>query len=174
MMYTYPITFERAAYYFRNTPWYYNYITNPYPDQEKWSRLFRLRFRMPYDAFLDLVDQCKKSSHFHKWTKCKLHKYNKQQATPIALLVRCALHYLGRAWMLDYLVEAIVVNNEKNRLFIHNFIEFGSSTLYKKYVVSPSKLEKLNNCEAEYSMAGFPGCIGSTDASHVIMETCPY
>ena len=54
------------------------------------------------------------------------------------------------------------------------FLKFGSEVLYMKYVTSPQALEEFKSCEKEYSMAGFPGCIGSTDASHVVVECCPY
>ena len=29
---------------------------------------------------------------------------------------------------------------------------------------------RLENCESEYAMAGFPGCIGSTDATHIPLD----
>ena len=32
----------------------------------------------------------------------------------------------------------------------------------------------MEDCEFEFLMAGFPGCIGSTGASHIIMEVCTY
>ena len=86
----------------------------------------------------------------------------------------CALRYLGTGWRLSDLCEAVVINHETIRLFISKFIEFGSLTLYNRFVVKPRDLNELNDCNNEFSLAGLPGCIGSTDATHVIMEQCLY
>ena len=34
----------------------------------------------------------------------------------------------------------------------------------------PHTAADLRSCESEYAMAGFPGCIGSTDATHVPLD----
>ena len=34
--------------------------------------------------------------------------------------------------------------------------------------------EELDDCSAEFKLAGLPGCIGSTDATHIIMKCCSY
>ena len=90
------------------------------------------------------------------------------------LFLLCALGYLGRSWTFDDLEEATGINAETNRRFLHKFIEFGSTSLYNKYVLNPMNYEELKDNENEFLMAGFPGCIGSTDATHVIMEVCTY
>ena len=159
MMYTDPITFKRMPFLIKNTPWYCNYIINSCPDEEKWIRLFCLQFRMQYDAFLNLVDQCKKSSIFHQQTKSKVQKYNKKTTTPIKVLVLFVLCYPGRSWTLDDLVEATAINYETIRLFLHTFLEFGSSTLYNKYVVRPSTLDQLKNLNQNMLMLVFLGAL---------------
>ena len=55
MMFTNPITMECEPYTFHHTLWYYNYITDPRPILEKWSRLLCDQFRMPWNAFEDLA-----------------------------------------------------------------------------------------------------------------------
>ena len=92
----------------------------------------------------------------------------------MTLLVLCALQYLGTGWRLSDLCEAVVINHETIKLFISKFNEFGSLTLYNRFVVEPRDLNELNDCNNEFSLAGLPGCIGSTDATHVIMERCFY
>ena len=38
----------------------------------------------------------------------------------------------------------------------------------------PASADELASCERDFLMAGFPGRIGSSNATHVIMETCPF
>ena len=90
------------------------------------------------------------------------------------LLVLCVLRYLGAGWCLCDLREAVVINHETIRTFILKFVEFGSTTLYDRFVVEPRDTDELNDCNKEFILAGLPGCIGSTDATHVIMERCIY
>ena len=129
---------------------------------------------MPYSAFMGLANQCSQSKNLKTWATTGVHKDNKRPTTPLALLILCALRYLGRGWTLDDLEEATAISRETIRKFIHIFLKFGSETLYNKYVVSPTDSDDLASCEKEYSMAGFPVCIRSTDASCIIMEFCPY
>ena len=42
--------------------------------------------------------------------------------------------------------------------------------LYPMHVSAPRTEEELRDCEQEYNLAGFPGCIGSTDATHIPLE----
>ena len=127
---------------------------------------------MPYDSYLDLVQQCEDDPIFDKWWSCNV--YNKKQPTLIKLLVLCVLCYLGRGWRIDDLVEAMTINQETIRQFIHKFIYFGSTSLYDKYVRIPTNKEELDDCAAEFKQAGFAGAIGSTDATHIVIEKCSY
>ena len=83
------------------------------------------------------------------------------------------LRYLGRGWTIDDLEENTAINSETIRVFIGKFIEFGSTSLYEKYVSAPATSSAVQDCEREFLLAGFPGCIGSTDASNVVTERCP-
>ena len=103
-----------------------------------------------------------------------LHKYNKQENYPISLLVLTAFRYLGRGWTLDDLHENTAISRETIRQFFLKFIEFGSTALFNLYVNTPESIQALRDCENEYSRAGFPGCIGLADASHIIIEKCSY
>ena len=76
--------------------------------------------------------------------------------------------------MIDDLEEVTVINLEIIRLFIHQFIEFGSTTLYEKYVTAPQVTAELDDCAHEFARAGLPGDIGSTDATNIIIKKCMY
>jgi hypothetical protein len=60
------------------------------------------------------------------------------------------------------------------RVFFHRFIEFGSTFLYHKYVVALSTAEEASVHSHEYAQAGLPGCVGSSDATHIVLEKVEY
>ena len=64
-------------------------------DPDKFNKLFRRRFRMPYDRFLKLIDICKGSDYFQKWKDGKADALGKE-SSPIELLLLASLRYLGR------------------------------------------------------------------------------
>ena len=84
------------------------------------------------------------------------------------------LRYLGRSVTIDDLHEESCVGRETIRVFIHTFLVFGSTVLYDKHVSTPFTSDDLSECEREYKKAGLPGCIGSTDATHIVIENAPY
>ena len=130
---------------------------------------------MPYVTFLDLVDECKKSKILETWNGLNpINVYNGKIIYPMELLVLCVLRYLGRGLTMDDLQECTAINAETIRTFMAKFIKFGSTDLYYKYVKMPTNLSDLNDSAKEYTMAGFPGCIGSTDATHIVMERCEW
>jgi hypothetical protein len=59
------------------------------------------------------------------------------------------------------------------RYYFHQFISVGSEILYPLYVSLPVSEEELRSHTQEFKLAGFSGCIGSTDATH-IAEKCSY
>jgi hypothetical protein len=46
--------------------------------------------------------------------------------------------------------------------FLHTFLDYGSTVLYDKYIRS--------SANSRYALAGLPGALGSTDATHVPLE----
>jgi len=77
-------------------------------------------------------------------------------------------YYLGRGgWTFDDIEENTGISQETHRQFFHAFIEVGSTILYKKYVRTPTNPLEAEHHMFEMTQAGFPGCLGSTDATHV-------
>jgi hypothetical protein len=93
----------------------------------------------------------------------------KTRVSPKELLLLGSLRYLGRGWAFDNLEESAFIARDVHRVFFHKFVEFGAMYLYPEFVVAPSTLQELRECESEYRRAGFPGCIGSTDATHITL-----
>ena len=68
---------------------------------------------------------------------------------------------------MDDLEESTNISSEVHRVFFLVFIDFGSTTFYKKHVNTPIKVEEARSHMREFSEAGFPGCIGSIDCTHI-------
>ena len=76
---------------------------------------------------------------------------------------------MGRVWTLDDVYEAKFISVDKNRDFLKYFIEYGSSVLYKKWVLQPTRTMNVSDQEAIFYIARFNGCIGSSDNMHITM-----
>ncbi len=59
-------------------------------------------------------------------------------------------------------------------MFFHVFIRFGYSVLYPKWVITPVHLSEAQSNMREFNVAGFPGCVGSCDCTHIVSERCEY
>lgn len=136
---------------------------------------FRRRFRLPYDSYIMLLEQIKEDSllpvsRFKRWRpgSYSIGPSGKQSAAPLDLLLLTSLRYLGRGWTFDDLEEVTAISEEVIRVFYHRFIEWGSTKLFEQYVKSPETVEEATEvAEKEYRTAGFPGCVGSMDGTHV-------
>eukprot|EP00816_Leptocylindrus_hargravesii_P002830 CAMPEP_0196815854 /NCGR_PEP_ID=MMETSP1362-20130617/52339_1 /TAXON_ID=163516 /ORGANISM="Leptocylindrus danicus, Strain CCMP1856" /LENGTH=449 /DNA_ID=CAMNT_0042192989 /DNA_START=265 /DNA_END=1614 /DNA_ORIENTATION=- len=135
-------------------------------------KLFRRRFRMPYQAWQDLVDDCRKSELFERWNDST--DAIGLSCTSLELLVLGTLRYLGRGWTFDDIAEATGVSEEMHRQFFHLFVTYGSTEFYEKNVSMPASYEDVANFSSEFEKAGMPGAIGSTDAVNIVMEKCSW
>lgn len=90
------------------------------------------------------------------------------------LLVLGSLRYIGRGWTFDDIVESTCISAEVHRCFLQAFLHFGSTVLYSKYVLTPKNASEAKSHMVEFEKAGFPGCIGSCDCTHIATEKCQY
>ena len=125
----------------------------------------------PIQKKLDLVQQVQSNVLFDRWCGSKS---NNEKVSPVELLVLDSLRYLGRGWTFDDCEESTVIDKEVHCCFFQVFILFGSTELYQKWVITPVNLPGENSNMHEYSQAGFPGCIGSCDCTHIVTERCRY
>jgi hypothetical protein len=149
--------------------WYFQYILHPATSQASFFKKFRRRFRIPYPQFLELIQDCKANNWFPRWNS---KDATGRPSSPLELMILGALRYLGRGWTFDDIEENTGIDEETHRQFFHCFIDVGSTFLYQKYVVVPTNPEQAANHTHEMNIAGFPGCIGSTDATHILIEKC--
>jgi hypothetical protein len=82
-----------------------------------------------------------------------------------------AFCYLGRGWTFDDLGESTAISAETHQFF-HQFIHIGNTTLYPQYVTSPQTAEEARTHMNEFQMAGFNGCVGSSDATCIVFVKC--
>ena len=90
------------------------------------------------------------------------------------LLLLGLLRYLGRGWTFDDIEECTAVSADVHRCFLHKFIDFGSTALYDEYVLTPVNLPEARSNMRKYALAGFPGCVGSSDCTHIVTDRCQY
>ena len=153
----------------RDTLWYLLYVKNTIQD-ERLKKIFRTRFRVPHYYFNQLSDDIAAHESFSRWKNSDAVGDNPSN---VKLLLLGSLRYLGRSWTFDDIAESNGISREVNRVFFLSFIEYGSSTMYKKYVIDVANSINISNHEKLFSMAGMNGCIGSGDATHISMLNCP-
>jgi hypothetical protein len=153
--------------------WYQLYVLSPNLDNQKFLKKFRLRFRLPYECYLELLDIVKEAVDeegnlfFQCWMSCDATGL---PSSPIEIMVLGALRYLGRGLTFDDIEEASCVSEENHRQFFEVFIIFGRKVLFPKWVVPPKNKVEAEMHLHEMEQAGFHGCIGSTDATHILLE----
>jgi hypothetical protein len=149
--------------------WYLLYTLNPASTRCTFQKKFRRRFRLPYLQFLELVAESRAKNWFPWWTSRDAWR---KPLSPLALMILGALRDFSRGWTYDDIEESTGIDEGTHRQFFHCFIEVGSSNLFKKYVLEPVMLTDAHNHMHEMQLAGFPRCIGSCNATHVIIEKC--
>ncbi len=136
--------------------------------------MFLLRFRLPYAQFQELNQRLETKPLFAHRHAGKVNPWSRVETTPLSLLLLTSLRYLGRGWRFDDLSEKTSISQETIRVFFHVFVECGSTVLYAQYVRPPQMWRDAREHSSEYAMAGFPGAIGSTDATHIMLERVAY
>ena len=100
-----------------DTLWYLLYISIP-PNTPRMLKLFRRRFRLPYDTFLTLSNEISTNPMFARWNRCDAVGVKPSDRK---LLLLGVLRYIGRAWTLDDVAEANGISLFVNRDFCYVF-----------------------------------------------------
>jgi hypothetical protein len=66
--------------------------------------------------------------------------------------------------------EGSWINAKVIRVFFHKYVQYGSTVLYSKYICLQETHAKALLHTGENQLAGFPGALGSTDATHILIE----
>ena len=148
--------------------WWLDYIENPELDCPIWNKVFQQRLELPYLTHCEVLEwmsgnRC--DGLFDRWRTdadgLTGQKSNKK-VSPIEHLLLGTLRYLGWGWTFNDIEvgRCIAVYFARVHDIWRNFC---TRALYK----CPQTTADLRNCESEYAVAGFPRCIGSTNATHI-------
>jgi hypothetical protein len=118
-----------------------------------------------------LCDLVASNDIFDRWCG---QKYKNKTVLPVELLVLGSLCYLGRGWTFDDCEESTAIDKDVHRCFFNVFIQFGSTVLYKKWVITPVNLPEAESNMYKYAHARFPGCVGSSNCTHIVTNHCQY
>lgn len=163
------LTYPRGDYL--NSAWWLflqkDTIKNPF---HRDGKLFRTRFRVPYDVFMYIVNLCKVEMKEDLNTESKdiFGRY-----IPIELKVLGVLRVLARGCTFDCIAELTNSNKEAHRLFFHKFNKIFIKHFYETYINYPTTDEEVYSITKIYKLLGFPGCVGSIDVVHIGWELCP-
>ena len=103
---------------FKDSTWHTLYIDTP-PTTERRKKIFRRRFRLPYEVYLEMVDDVKNHELFTRWT----HKdCIGVPPSDIGLLLLGVLRYLGRSLTYDDLEEFTFISSEVHQQFLLHFL----------------------------------------------------
>ncbi len=78
-----------------------------------------------------------------------------------------------RGWGFDDLEEATGISEETHWKFLHLFLVWWSSFFFEENVIAYDDNKIIESC-VNCNLAGFPGCVGSGDATHVGLLKCYY
>ena len=106
---------------------------------------------------------------FDRWCG---NKRNNKKSLPVELLLLGSLHYLGRGRTFDDIEESTDILHKVHWVFFHWFIEFGSTELFHRMVITPISVDEAMFHMAKYKLAGLPGCVGSIDCTHIVTKQC--
>jgi len=131
--------------------------------------LFRMRFRLTGECFEQLLGYIEddRAEYFSGFGRADAAG---RPGVPIDLLLLGALRYLGRHCHFDDLQEATKVDKETHRRFFVRLCYWGRTRLFRKFCSPPSTNEEISNITKIYAAAGFPGCMGSFDVTHIPLQ----
>ena len=135
------------------------------------GKLFRRRFRVPYQVYCKLVSMCIDKNVFGKNSNLDTDVANRA-ICPVEIKVLAVLRILGRNWNFDDIAEATFMGETTARRSFHLFCENFVQHYYDQFVYRP-KDEKLEKVMEVFAKMGLPGCIGSTDCVHLKWDRCP-
>jgi hypothetical protein len=138
---------------------------------------------MPFCLFQELLQKIVESSEnnnqqfFKRWRKLEeniIPMYIPRKTSPLELLLLGALRYLGRGFTFDDIEEDTFISADVRCCFFHSFTKWGADVLYNTYVRMLDSVSEVMECKEAYRIAGLPGCIGSSDATHVPLKKVRY
>lgn len=136
-----------------------------FPDNRH-GKLFRRRFRLPFQLFEILVDLCKEMNVFEV-------KVVSRVKIPVEIKLLCCLRVLGRDECFCTIEEMSDVPEKTVWWFFKIFIVNFPKCLKNEVLRPPREGDELEKVMNVYKKMGFPGAVGSVDATHIRWHMCP-
>ena len=143
-------------------------IGNPlvrFPDN-RYGKQFRRRFRLPFQLFEILVDICRDKNIFNVRDLSRVK-------IPIEIKLLCCLRVLGRDECFDSIEDMSDVPEKTVWWFFKTFISNFPKALLNDVIKPPKEGVELQKVMNVYTRMGFPGAVGSVDATHIRWHMCP-
>jgi hypothetical protein len=137
-------------------------IANP----NSWeAKKFRLRFRVPWPLFLELVRKCRKED-------ANIFNSSNRSNVPIEFKILVSLRILGRDTDTDTVSELSGLPQSTSLYIFKDFCSGFVKHFYTTFVYFPigEELQQINDV---FSKVGFPGACGSMDVTHFRWDRCP-
>jgi hypothetical protein len=130
------------------------------------GKLFRRRFRIPYPLFNEiLVPLCKEKNIFEIKQECRVR-------IPLEFKILLCLRILGRGNCCDDIAEMGNMFESSVLKIFKQFVKGMTNKCFDDYVKLASGVKRDLVLET-YRKLGFPGALGSMDATHVKWDMCP-
>ena len=126
----------------------------------KYGKQFRRRFRLPWQAFKDIVNLHREEHDFHEGRDAV-----GRPCVPLELKILGVLRVLGRGYTFDDVAEFVVSGEEIHRVFFYKFIEVYASKYVDLWVTAPKTSAELLEKTTEYREAKLDGCAGLPQTS---------
>lgn len=122
-------------------------------------REFAIKFRMPVEAFVDLAYAIEEK-----------YPNLREPAVAVSLKVAACIRWLalGCAW--DGLEEGFSVSAKTMSNFFKDAFLPHMLSVYGEHVRAPRTKEDLEEAVDGFERAGFPGCVGARDGTHVLFS----
>ena len=158
----------------KQTTWYLDYVVDEHKTfcdpNHRDGKAFRVRFRLPYKTFKEMVEECRNSPSC--WWEERPDAAGRPPV-PVELLLLGALRVLGRGWVWDDVVEATHISETVLRGFFKRFTKHYATVRKDEFIHAPDTVQEIEEIMRVYREAGVPGAIGSVDCVHVWWDRCP-
>lgn len=137
--------------------------------QSRAAKRFRGDFRLPYPVFLRVVEAAKA----HKWLWCCDTDAVGVKSAPLELKVLAVLYLLGSGAALRTIASLSGMSQTTVQRVLHAFCSDFAADMYDEWVKPELNEETYRPLMQHYAAVGFPGCVGSSDVTHVPWDKTP-
>ena len=154
-----------------NSPWYTYYLCRPlwwYEDPYN-DRHFRNCFRMSWRSFQNLLAICRVHIEYDEDRRDAIGR----QVAGLDIMLLAFLAYAGDTIKPCHFYTCTNLKEAVHYNFFRQFCLFGRNTLHPLLVRCPSTADEFEAAMSVFKLAGFPGCLGAMDCTHVRLWKCP-